>query len=552
MTTPRHIFIGSAWPYANGPLHLGHVASLLPADVLARYYRQRGDNVFFDSGSDCHGTPISVLADAQKTTPAAIAEKYHAIIADTFSKLGFTYDLYNKTTDPRHAELVQEIFLKLKDGGYLVEREQELTYCETDKRFLPDRYVEGTCPICGFSPARGDQCDNCKSLLDPTELKDAHCKICGNPPTRRPSKHFFLQLPKLQKQLEEWVSGQSTQTWRPNAQAFVKQFLKEGLQERAVTRDIDWGVPVPVAGYEDKRIYVWFEAVCGYLTAHRIWGEKNGQPNAWKTFWNSTTARHYYVHGKDNIPFHTIIWPAILLAHGELHLPETIVSSEYLTVEGKKLSTSRNWAVWVDDVLERYQPDALRYFLLANGPESRDADFSWDVFVAKTNNELVAAYGNLVQRVTSLIQREWQGTVPSATEIVPDDSAAIATVTALYEPVGTLIEAGNFKEALAQIFSTVQKTNAWIDQRAPWKTLKSDEAAAKSTLAAAAQIIANLAQLTAPFLPFQAQQLAQAFDLKLAWEPAAHPTTIKPLASLFQKIDPTVVPAEKAKLGESR
>lgn len=547
---PRRIFIGSAWPYANGPLHLGHIAALLPADVLARYFRQRGDQVFFDSGSDAHGTPITVRADAEKTTPAKVAERYHALLKKTFEQFGFSYDLYTITTTPRHEAIVQEIFLKLKDGGFLSEKEQALTYCPKDKRFLPDRYIEGICPVCGFDRARGDQCDNCKSLLDPLKLTRAHCTICGTAPTQKASRHFFLKLPEFQKQLEEWV-GQGPSLWRDNAVAFTREFLKKGLPERAITRDIDWGIPVPVKGYEGKSIYVWFDGVCGYLSAHRQWAEAHGDPDAWKPFWNPDASGddilHYYVHGKDNIPFHTIIWPAILLGVGQLRLPDVIVSSEYLTLEGEKFSTSRNWAVWAHDVIERYQPDALRYYLLANGPETRDADFSWDAFVAKTNNELVATYGNFVQRLVSFARTHFpDGLTKAATEKrVP----LIKEVYAQYQVVGNHLEAAEFKAALAAVFRFLKNANGWLDRQAPWKTVKTDRESAAITVAAGLEIIANLANLTAPFLPFQAKTLAAALGQPLAWSPAPRPILAPELPPLFAKLDPAVADHERAKLG---
>lgn len=547
----RHIFIGSAWPYANGPLHLGHVSALLPADVLARYFRLRGDAVFFDSGSDSHGTPISVKAEAEGVPPADVATRYHEELKREFEALGFRYDVYSKTTTPRHAALVREIFTTLKDKGYLVEREQTQAYCEHDRRFLPDRYVEGTCPVCGFAPARGDQCDNCSSLLEPEKLLDPKCTLSGHTPVWKSTKHFFFQLSSFAEHLQAWV-GQQT-TWRPNALAFTKQFFTDGLKERAITRDIDWGVPVPVDGYEQKRIYVWFEAVCGYYTAHREFVEGQGHPDAWKPFWDPAArgdqVRHYYVHGKDNIPFHTIIWPSILLGVGGLHLPTTIVSSEYLTIEGKKLSTSRNWAVWVPDVLKRYQPDAIRYYLLANGPETRDADFSWDAFVAKTNNELVATYGNFVQRLTSFVRKQFPDGLPAAS--AADSQAIVGKAEALFDSIGQKVEAARFKDAIAELFAFLGEANRWLDGQAPWKRIQDDRAAAVATLAAGLRVVANLARLTAPFLPFQAERLAAALGQEVAWEPAPAPPTLTPLDPLFAKIDPKAAQAERAKLGQA-
>lgn len=555
MNVQRHIFIGSAWPYANGPLHLGHIAALLPADVLARYFRLRGDHVFFDSGSDAHGTPITVRAEAEGKHPKDIANYYHRIIKSTFARLGFSFDHYTITTTTRHAELVQEIFLRLKERGLLVERTTPQAYCERDRRFLPDRYVEGTCPVCGFGEARGDQCERCGSLLEPERLTGPRCKLCGQAVVQRPTKHFFLQLRKLQPDIRAFVASGSA--WRGNALAFTHGYLKDGLQERAITRDIDWGVPVPVRGYEGKRIYVWFEAVCGYYTAHRQWAEAQGKPDAWKPFWNpdasSEEVRHYYVHGKDNIPFHTIIWPAILLGLAptyRLRLPDVIVSSEYLTIEGQKLSTSRNWAVWANDVLERYQPDALRYYLLANGPETRDADFSWETFVAKTNNELVATYGNFVQRIASFALAQFPRGI-TVRPTAPGDQQIIAACQTLYRSVGEQIEAAKLKSALSTIFEFLKTANVWLNTREPWKAIAKDRADAEAAIATGLILIHNLLNLTAPFLPFQAQQLAQVFAPPV-WQPVNDPPAIVPaLQPLFRKINPAQIEQERAKLDQA-
>ncbi|CAG7648607.1 Methionine--tRNA ligase [Paenibacillus allorhizosphaerae] len=380
-----NIFIGGAWPYANGSLHLGRVASLLPGDVLARYFRAKGDNVLYVSGSDCHGTPVAVQAIREGVEPGHIAGHYHREFADGFKQLGFTYDLYTRTDQRFHHEVVQELFRKLLEQGYLYSRTVQQTYCETDARFLPDRYVEGICPVCA-KQARGDQCDHCSTLLDPADLLERTCGICGNPPVERPTEHYYFALSRFQNELAGYAS-QAAAGWRENAVQLTRRYLEEGLRDRAATRDLSWGVDVPLPGFEHKKIYVWIEAVSGYLSASKQWASETG--GRWEPFWldGERDITAYYVHGKDNVPFHTLIWPAFLLGAGGLHLPDRIISCEYMTLEGKKFSTSRNWAVWLPYMLSRYEPDSIRYFLIANGPEKRILIFrGGNSFTATTEN----------------------------------------------------------------------------------------------------------------------------------------------------------------------
>ncbi len=405
-----NILIGGAWPYANGSLHIGHVASLLPGDILARYFRLKGENVLYVSGSDCNGTPIAVRAKEEGVSVSAIAERYHEEFAGCFKELGFTFDLYTRTDSAFHHREVQNIFNTLKEKGFLYKKEVEQTYCETCSQFLPDRYVEGNCPHCG-KPARGDQCDACSSLLEPHELEERSCKLCGSAPAGRKTEHFYFALSSFQQELEEYLEqARKKGGWRDNAIQMTSRYLQEGLRDRAATRDLENGVPVPVAGFNDKKIYVWIEAVSGYLTASKQWSEQSGRD--WRPFWKEGSIA-YYVHGKDNIPFHSIIWPAILSGVGGLKLPDHIVSSEYVTIENRKLSTSGNWAVWVPDLLKRYHPDSIRYFLTINGPERRDADFSWREFIYSHNSELLGAYGNLVNRTLKFIEKSFGGKVPA-------------------------------------------------------------------------------------------------------------------------------------------
>lgn len=541
-----NIFIGGAWPYANGSLHLGRLASLLPGDVLARYFRAKGDQVLYVSGSDCHGTPVAVQAIQEGVAPGDIADRYHREFVDCFERLGFSYDLYTRTDQAFHHAVVQELFLKLLDNGHLYRKIVLQTYCETDRRFLPDRYVEGDCPVCG-SRARGDQCDACSTILDPSDLTNRTCKICGNPPVERPTEHFYVSLSHFQGELTNDLNN--AQGWRDNAVQLTRRYLDEGLQDRAATRDLTWGVDVPIPGFEDKKIYVWIEAVSGYLSASKQWAAETG--GDWESFWlkgrDGITA--YYVHGKDNIPFHTLIWPALLKGTGDLHLPDRIISCEYMTLEGKKFSTSRNWAIWVPDVLSRYQPDSIRYFLIANGPEKRDTDFSWREFIHSHNGELLGAFGNFVNRTLVFVNKSFEGKVPEG--CISEEWQS--RVEALYREAGALIEGGRLKEALERIFSTVRLANKYFDERKPWIQVKEDHEACRTTLFICVQIIANLANLLQPFIPFSCNRIRDFLSLEqAAWEwshvPAGRP--IHDVELLFERIDPSRIEEETRRLGE--
>ena len=534
-----NIFIGGAWPYANGSLHLGRLASVLPGDILARYYRAKGDSVLYVSGSDCHGTPVAVQAAKEGVAPGEFAGRYHAEFVDCFSKLGFTYDLYTRTDQPAHHAVVRELFLKLLKNRYLYKKTTLQCYCEQDQRFLPDRYVEGTCPNCGQA-ARGDQCDHCSALLDPSDLLDRVCKICGTTPVLRPTEHYYLALSDFQTELACYT--EATSGWRENAVRLTRRYLQEGLQDRAATRDLDWGVDVPVEGFSGKKIYVWIEAVSGYLSASRQWTAETG--GRWEDFWledhgngeQKPDIRAYYVHGKDNVPFHSLIWPAILLGAGGLHLPDQLLACEYMTLEGQKFSTSRNWAVWVPDILSRYQPDSIRYFLVANGPEKRDTDFSWREFIHSHNGELLGAFGNFVNRSLAFVNKAFEGRVPEG-ELEPHWHS---TINVLYAKAGELIEAGQFKEALEFIFTSIRQANKYFDEQKPWVELKGNPAACGHTLYNCVQIIANLANLLSPFVPFACDQIRSFLSLEPpVWHsisvPAGQP--VQDLKLLFERID---------------
>jgi methionyl-tRNA synthetase len=537
------IFIGGAWAYANGSLHLGHISSLLPGDILARYYRLKGEKVLYVSGSDCNGTPITVRAKQEGVSPKVIVDRYHREFEDCFSRLGFTYDTYTRTDTEHHHKIVQDIFLELFEKELIYKKEIEQTYCELCQQFLPDRYVEGICPVCK-EPSRGDQCDNCSTILEPLELLERKCKICGNEPTTRFTEHFYFSLSSFQTVLENYTQeAEDKKLWRENAISLTKRYLKEGLQDRAVSRDLPIGVSVPIAGYEDKKIYVWIEAVSGYYTASKLWAKETNNDDS--TFWDSS-AQSYYVHGKDNIPFHSIIWAGILAGLRKEPLPTHIVSNEYLTLEKKKLSTSKNWAVWVPDILERYEPDSIRYFLTINAPESRDADFSWKEFIYSHNSELLGAYGNFVNRTLKFIHKSFDGVIPKKviTSTIEDK------VKHLYDEVGYCIENSSFKQGLEKIFELVRFSNKYFDEQQPWKQIKDDTESCKQTLANCVYLIANLAHILTPFLPFSSRKVKEMINTtEIEWRAfLVKSQFLSNVELLFERIDPVKIEEELEKL----
>lgn len=556
----ERIFIGVAWPYANGPLHLGHVAGCyLPADIFARYHRLKGNQVLMVSGSDSHGTPITVRAEQEGIDPQDVVDRYHAVFLDCWDRLGISFDLFTTTGTDNHREVVQKIFSSLLDQGYIYTDNTLLAYCPDCNRFLADRYVEGVCPHCGDLRARGDQCESCGRTLDPQDLVQPRCILSGTTPEFRESEHFFLKLSAFQEPLLEWVRRQTH--WRPNVLNFTQRFLEDGLHDRAISRDLTWGVELPLEGYDDKRIYVWFEAVIGYLSAAIEWSKASGQPSAWEDFWKDPSTKAYYFIGKDNIPFHTIIWPAMLLAYGGgLNLPYDVPANEFLSLENRKFSTSQNWAVWVPDYLDRYDPDPLRYLLSINMPESGDADFSWSEFVRRNNDELVATYGNLVNRVLSFTYRNFDGQVPTPGAFDQIDQEMIDTARSAMETVGQDISDCRFKSAIGQAFSLAQAANRYLDTKAPWKSIKIDRDEAATTLFTAIRVINCLKLILSPFMPFSAQQLHGflGFDGTVeegTWDFDALISAIKPggrlrsPAPLYTKLDTAVADEESQRLG---
>jgi len=507
----KKILIGVAWPYANGELHLGHVAGLIGADFLARYSRLRGNRVMMVSGTDCHGTPISVKAEELGITPHEVSEKYDKKIReDLIGGLGFSYDLFFKTSDKFHHQKIQELFLDLYNKGYIYKKIQSLAYCDDCVRFLPDRFVEGKCPQCGFLKARGDQCDECGSLLDFEDLTKPVCKICNSTPRAKETEHFFLKLTGLQDQLLAYVKN--SKDWRLNAKNFSLNFL-EGLHDRAVTRDSNWGISIPIEGYENKVIYVWFEAVSGYLTASQKLSQNQGASELWREFWEGENLYHYYVHGKDNIPFHTVIWPAILLGAGNLHLPDKIVSSEYLSFKGKQFSKSRNWGVWLSEFLAEYEADTIRYYLGINGPENKDSDFSWKEFELRVNSELLGKLGNFVNRALSFIKSKFNDAVPEAKNLSQEDKKILKRSQEIFPKAGELIEKAKFKESLKLIMAFVDECNRYFNDQEPWKAIKENPEKAGTILNICIQALSSIQILIYPFLPESSKKIKEQLNI---------------------------------------
>jgi methionyl-tRNA synthetase len=554
------IFIGVAWPYANGPLHQGQmVGSFLPADVSARYHRLRGNDVLMVSGSDQHGTPVTVRAEQENTTPQEIVDRYHRSFVESLEWLGISMDLYTTTGTETHREVVQRIFMKLFQQGDIYPEVMELLYCPKDERFLPDRYVEGTCPNCGYEQARGDECERCNRSFEATELIDPRCKLCGTRPEPRESRHYFLRLSAYADRLRDWISEQHH--WRKHVMNFSLGLLGEGLRDRAITRDLDWGIPLPVDDLgPGKRLYVWFENVIGYFSASKEWSHRRGEPDAWKRFWQNPDCRGYYFLGKDNIFFHTLSWPAEIMAYGDeegtpLNLPYDVPANHYNNVGGQKASTSRMTAVFIKDIMGRYDPDALRYYLCATMPETADSDFTWGDFVARNNNELVATWGNLVNRVLTLTYRNFDGRVPDPGELDERAKALLARTEAMLSEAGEHLAACRFRAALSTAMAHAQETNKFLDDTAPWKALPDDRASAGHSLYAALQAVNGLKVAFAPFVPFSCDRLHSylGFDGPQqgpGWALDVVPPgqRLREPVALFAKLEPAVAEAEEERL----
>jgi methionyl-tRNA synthetase len=529
--TSRHILTAPAWPYANGPRHIGHVSGFgLPADMFSRYQRMAGHQVLMVSGTDEHGTPIQVQADAAGVTARQLADRYNRVIAEDLLGLDMSYNLFTRTTTHNHYAVVQEIFKGLYDNGYIFLRATMGAISPSTGRTLPDRYIEGTCPICGYPSARGDQCDNCGNQLDPVDLINPRSKINGETPVFVETEHFFLDLPAFADALGTWLQSKSGQ-WRPNVLKFSLNLLDD-LKPRAVTRDLDWGVPIPMDGWldrPDKRIYVWFDAVIGYLSASIEWARRSGDPDAWRAWWQSPDAESYYFMGKDNIVFHAEIWPAMLLGYsglgakggtpgslGALNLPTDVVASEYLTMEGRKFSSSRSVVIYVRDFLDRYNVDALRYYLAVAGPENQDTDFTWSEFIRRNNDELLANWGNLVNRTVSFAARNI-GSVPEAGPLTDADRELLQRSRDAFKQVGDALSRSRFKAAITETMRTLADANKYLSEQAPWKLRESDPERMRTICHVALQLVDDGKTLLTPFLPRSSQQVYEMLGGSGSW-----------------------------------
>ncbi len=596
MSSAKHILTAPAWPYANGPRHIGHVSGFaLPSDMFSRYQRMAGNKVLMVSGTDEHGTPIQVQADKEGVTARQLADRYNGVIANDLVNLGMSYDLFTRTTTLNHYAVVQEIFATLLKNGYIFPETTLGAISPSTGRTLPDRYIEGTCPICGYPSARGDQCDNCGNQLDPTDLISPRSRINGETPKFVEQEHYFLDLPAFTEALGSWLQSKSGQ-WRPNVLKFSLNLLND-LQPRAITRDLDWGVPVPLDGWRDrpdKRIYVWFDAVIGYLSASVEWARRSGDPDAWRAWWNAQDAEAYYFMGKDNIVFHSEIWPAMLLGYsghgakggtpgplGQLNLPTEVVSSEYLTMEGRKFSSSRQVVIYVRDFLARYDVDALRYYVAIAGPENQDTDFTWSEFVRRNNDELVATWGNLVNRAVSFAARNG-GVIPAAGALTDADHALLENSRKSFATVGDHLSRSRFKFAITEAMRTISEANKYFSEQAPWKLRESDPERMKTILHVTLQVVADAKTLLTPFLPRSSQVVHEMlggtgewsgsprlvtvdeeggpsypvitgdYEATFRWEsrPVAAGTPLAAPTPLFTKLDTSIVDEEVARLGD--
>lgn len=540
-----NILIGISWPFANGDLHIGHAASSLPGDVIARYHRLKGNNVILVSGSDCHGTPIDVKALQEKKSAKEIVDICHKNFSKDFKDLGFSFDLYNRTDDPYHKEFVKEQFKKYYDYGYLYERTEEQLYCKHCNLFLADRYIIGICPKCG-ADIKGDECEKCGSLLEINNVKETKCAICGNPTSIKETKNLYFSLSKFQDSLRDLVNL-NRNNWRENAVLFTERYLNEGVPDRCASRSLNWGIDIPVKGYEDKKIYGWFENVWGYVTASKKYCEQNNLN--WEDFWKrDRDNKIYLVHAKDNIPFHTVIFPALLLGTKENYkLPDKIVSDEYITIEGEKLSKSKGNYISIRYLLNRYPADAIRYYFLINNPEKRDFNFTWDDFINSINGELLGKWGNFINRTLLFVNKLFDGRLKDSTV----DKEIEERLNVLFNEVGTNIENGDVREGINKIFDFIVFANKYFDEKQPWILAKTDIDKCNSVLFNCVNIISNVNTLLKPYSPFSCEKVEEFLNTKVSkWEynTILNISLSKDIKPLYERYDKSVIDEEKAKL----
>ena len=560
MKDPKRYLITSALPYANGPLHLGHIAgAYLPADIYVRYLKLKGKDVAFICGSDEHGVPITLRAKKEGITPQDVVDKYNGMIKKAFEEFGIAFDIYHRTSDPLHHETASEFFKNMHEKGEFIEKEEEQFFDEQEQQFLADRYITGTCPKCGFEEAYGDQCEKCGTSLSPRELINPKSKLSGNNPVLKTTKHWYLDLEKYQSEwLEKWVDSHKSD-WKSNVYGQCKSWLNAGLQPRAVTRDLDWGVPVPVKGADGKVLYVWFDAPIGYISATKAWAKENGKD--WKDYWQSEESSLIHFIGKDNIVFHCLIFPSMLKAHGDYILPDNVPANEFLNLEGDKLSTSRNWAVWIHEYLEDFpgKQDVLRYTICANSPEQKDNDFTWKDFQTRNNSELVAIFGNFVNRTLVLTHKYYEGKVPARGELTDFDKATLVEISVIKGKLEKSLESYRFREAIKIAMDLARLGNKYLADTEPWKVIKTDEDRVKTIMNISIQITAALSIIMEPFLPFTSVKLREFLNIeKLDWDSVGNNDlikvghTINKASLLFEKIEDEEIEKQVQKLMDSK
>ena len=560
-TSPSRYTITAALPYTNGPIHIGHLAGVyVPADIYSRYLRLKGKDVAFVCGSDEHGVAISMKAKKEGVTPTEIIDKYHGIIKKSFADFGISFDNYSRTSAEVHHKTASEFFKKMYGQGDFIEEETEQLYDEEANQFLADRFVIGTCPRCGHEEAYGDQCENCGSSLNATDLINPKSTITGTVPTLKKTKHWFLPLDRYEGFLKQWILEDHKSDWKPNVYGQCKSWIDEGLKPRAVTRDLDWGIPVPVQGGEGKVLYVWFDAPIGYISSTKEWAAREGKD--WEPYWKDKNTKLVHFIGKDNIVFHCIIFPSMLKANGDFILPDNVPANEFLNLEGNKLSTSKNWAVWLHEYLEEFpnMQDVLRYALTANAPETKDNDFTWKDFQSRNNNELVAIFGNFVNRVAVLTHKYYDGKVPTPTELLAVDKEALKALKEFPETLSSSLERYRFREGSQQLMNLARLGNKYLADQEPWKLIKTDENRVQTIMYVALQIATGLAILSEPFLPFTSNKLKgilrhAELDSASHWDdiatndvllPAGH--QLNPSELLFRKIEDTEIQQQLDKL----
>ncbi len=556
-TDSSPIIVTSALPYANGPLHLGHLAgAYLTADFFVRYHRLKGEDVLFICGSDEHGVPITIAAEKEGVTPQDIVDRYHEWNKDTFQKMGISFDYYGRTSSAVHRETSQEIFTELYEKGFFKLKSEELFYDESTQMFLPDRYVKGECPNCGYGEAYGDQCEKCGNSLNPTELINPISALSGKTPVRKETQHWYMPLGEMQDKLESWIK--TREHWKPNVMGQIKSWLQEGLNDRAATRDLNWGVPVPLEGADGKVLYVWFEAPIGYISATKEWAQQSNNPEAWKNYWKNDEAKLYHFIGKDNIVFHCIMFPIVLMEHGNFILPENVPANEFLNLEGKKLSTSRGWAVWLHDYLEHFEADYLRYALGVTLPESKDSDFSWKDFQNRVNNELVAVFGNFVNRASSFIEKYADSMVPPLVDPQPIDVEMLRAIDTQRQKIEFAYEHFRFREVVQEGMQLARLANKYFTDTEPWKTRKTNETACFNSLHVSIQVVAALSVIMEPILPESMKMLRYQIGLSdsTKWSEISSSMltvgqSLQAATLLFQKIEDESIQLELDKLQDS-